>query len=182
VISFRYRLKRARRRFGKSRKGSAAIEFALVAVPFFLLTFGLAEVGMIGLAQTSLNFAISDAGRQIRTGQAQLNGVTEAEMSDQICDGLNDFLLMSCTDTLFIDVDRFDSFVDVGVMDNPLASGQLDDSNFGYAPGAPSDVVVVRAYYRWHIMTPLFEDLLGNVTGGERVLVSTMLFRNEPYL
>ena len=27
-------------RFGKSRRGSAAVEFALVAVPFFMLTFG----------------------------------------------------------------------------------------------------------------------------------------------
>jgi hypothetical protein len=30
-------------------------------------------------------------------------------------------------------------------------------------------------------MTPLFESVFQNISGGERILVSTMMFRNEPY-
>jgi hypothetical protein len=51
----------------------------------------------------------------------------------------------------------------------------------GYQPGQPSDIVVVRAYYRWKVMTPLFEPIFQNISGGERILVSTMMFRNEPF-
>ena len=40
---------------------------------------------------------------------------------------------------------------------------------------------VVRAFYRWHVMTPLFQPVFSNVSNGERVLVSTMMFRNEPF-
>ena len=52
---------------------------------------------------------------------------------------------------------------------------------FGYTPGNASDIVVVRAYYRWKILTPLFEPIFQNVNGGHRILVSTLMFRNEPY-
>ena len=62
---------RSLRRFGRARRGSAAVEFAMVILPFFMLTFGLAEVAMLGFAQTSLDFAVSETARQIRTGRAQ---------------------------------------------------------------------------------------------------------------
>lgn len=175
------KLQRAARRFGRARRGSAAIEFGFVVIPFFLLTFGLAEVALLGLAQTSLNFAVADAGRLIRTGQAQQGGVTQSEIVERICGRLNRFILMSCEDTLFVDVAQFDSFVDVQGQDDPMAGGELDDSSFGYNPGNPSDIVVVRAYYRWQIITPMFQAILGNTSGGERILLSTMMFRNEPY-
>lgn len=172
---------RALRRFGKARQGVAALEFGLVALPFFLLTFGLAEVAMLGFAQTSLNFAVADAGRQIRTGQAQLNGVTYSEIQTLVCNRLNQFLALSCQDTLYLDVDRYDSYAQAGAVASPLQGGNFDDSNIGYSPGAASDIVVVRAYFRWKIMTPLFEPIFGNTSGNERILASTMMFRNEPY-
>ena len=175
------RLRRAARRFKRASEGSAAVEFGLVAVPFFMLIFGMAEVAMLGLGQTSLNYAVAEAGREIRTGEAQRDGVMETEFVQMVCDNLNSFILMSCQDTLFVDVDRFDSFVDLDEQDDPMANGDLDDSNFGFDPGVASDIVVVRAYYRWHLLTPMFEQLLGNVSGGERILISTMMFRNEPF-
>lgn len=174
---------KALRRFARARGGSTIVEFAMVVLPFFLLTFGLAEVAMIGFAQTSLNFAVSDVSRQVRTGQAQMGGVTEAEIRTMLCDGINKFLVMGCDGNLFLDVDRFDSFVDAsnGFV-NPVQNGQFTQNGMGYQPGAPSDIVVVRAYYRWHVITPLFEPIFQNVSGGERILVSTMMFRNEPYM
>lgn len=176
------RLLGAVRRFKRARRGSVAIEFGFVAVPFFFLTFGLAEVAMLGLAQTSLNFAVAEVGREIRTGEAQLGGVTASEFGQRICVKLNRFLVMSCQDTLFVDVDRFDSFVQVSSQQSPIQNdGNIDTSNFGYNPGTASDIVVVRAFYRWHIITPMFEQILRNVSSGDRLLVSTMMFRNEPY-
>lgn len=173
---------KAFRRFARARRGSAAVEFALVLMPFFLLTFGMAEVAMIGFAQTSLDFAVNETARQIRTGQAQSGGVTETQIKAQLCDEVNNFIAMGCDGNLFLDVRRFSSFVDAGNgAQSPIQNNQFSDAGMGYQPGAASDIVVVRAYYRWHVITPLFEPIFQNISGGERILVSTMMFRNEPF-
>ena len=173
---------KAFRRFGRAREGVAALEFAMVALPFFLLTIGLAEISMIGFAQTSLDFAVSETARQIRTGQAQMGGVNEAQIKARLCDEVNGFVVLECDGNLFVDVNTFASFVDAD-NDNqdPIQDGEFQDTGFRYDPGQPSSIVVVRAYYRWEIMTPLFEPVFENVSGGERILISTMMFRNEPY-
>ena len=174
--------KKALRRFGRERKGTAALEFAIVALPFFLLTIGLAEISMIGFAQASLDFAVSETARQIRTGQAQMNGLDQGDIEAQLCSNVNNFIVLSCDGNLYLDVDNFPSFVDAGNAPNqPIQDGEFQEAGMGYAPGAPSAIVVVRAYYRWKIMTPLFEPIFDNVDGGERILFSTMMFRNEPY-
>jgi Flp pilus assembly protein TadG len=173
---------KALRRFARARRGSAAVEFALVLMPFFLLTFGLAEIAMIGFAQTSLDFGISQVARQIRTGQAQMGGMTEAQIKGQLCDEINNFIVMGCGGNLYLDVRRFDSFVAASNnAQNPIQNNNFNSAGMGYQDSQPSDIVVVRAYYRWQIMTPLFESVFQNISGGQRILVSTMMFRNEPY-
>lgn len=173
---------RALRRFSRARRGSAAVEFALVLMPFFLLTFGLAEVAMIGFAQTSLDFAVSETARQIRTGQAQMGGVTEAQIKAQLCDEVNNFIVMGCDGNLYLDVRRFNSFVDASNnVQDPIQNDEFTTAGMGYQNSQPSDIVVVRAYYRWKVMTPLFEPIFQNISGGQRILVSTMMFRNEPF-
>lgn len=174
-------LKRTLRRFGRAKRGAAAVEFALVVLPFFLLMFGMAEISMIGFAQTSLNNAVSETSRQIRTGQAQMGGLGASEIREMLCEELNAFIVMECEGNLYLDVKRFDSFVTAGATADPIQNGQFTDPGFGYSPGAPSDIVVVRAYYRWEVITPMFQPVFSNVANGERVLVSTMMFRNEPY-
>jgi Flp pilus assembly protein TadG len=174
---------RALRRFGRSRRGSAAVEFAIVVLPFFVLTIGLAEISMIGFAQTSLDFGVSEAARQIRTGRAQMDGLDGQDIQDMICAEVTRFMVMDCENNLHLDVDTFTSFVDAGnASADPInEEGEFTDDGMGYSPGAPSDIVVVRAYYEWEIMTPMFEPVFQNVSSGERVLVTTMMFRNEPY-
>lgn len=170
------------KRFARARKGTAAVEFSIVVIPFFLLTFGLAEVSMLGFAQTSLDFAVSETARQIRTGQAQLNGVTEGQIRARLCTEMSKFIIVTCDGNLFLDVDTYPSFAAVGAdTANPIDGGNFNTAGMGYQPGAASDIVVVRAYYRWEIMTPVFEPVFQNVSGGERILMSTMMFRNEPF-
>jgi Flp pilus assembly protein TadG len=175
-------LRRALRRFGRARRGAAAVELALVIVPFFLLVAGLAEVSMIGFAQTSLDFAVSETARRIRTGEDQLANRSYSDIQNDLCSQVNNFLVLSCSGNLYLDVQRFQSFVDAANgQTNPIQSNQFQPA-FGYNPGAPSDVVVVRAYYRWQVMTPLFQPIFQNISGGQRILVSTMMFRDEPYM
>lgn len=155
----------------------------MVAVPFFMLTFGVVEILMIGFAQTSLDFAVAEAGREIRTGRVQQNGVSEAEVNAELCRQVNRFMVLSCDGNLFLDVDSYPSFVAAAAGTiNPIdENGNFQTGGIGFTPGVDSDIVVVRAYYRWEVMTPLFEPVFANTSGGQRVLISSMMFRNEPF-
>ncbi|WP_135211041.1 TadE/TadG family type IV pilus assembly protein [Vitreimonas flagellata] len=172
--------RRALRRFARTEDGAVALEFGFVAVPFFMLTFGLAEVSLMGLAQTNLDYATSEAGREIRTGRAQMGGVTEEEIKEAVCLNFGRFMAVDCEAKLFVDVRTYEAFTDINV-DPPVVDGELQTDGFAYEPGEPSDIVVVRTYYRWHVLTPMFDRILANTNGGERLVVSTMMFRNEPY-
>ncbi len=166
--------------FGRAREGVAAVEFGLVAFPFLLLMIGLVEVCLIGFSQSNLNYAVSQVARDIRTGRAQTDGVSHTEMQTAICDKIDELMHMDCDGKLFLDVKSYPSFVNIDI-DPPVEDGEFDDSNFGFTPGDPSDVVVVRAFYRWHVITPLLGSVFANAGGDERVLAATMMFRNEPF-
>lgn len=168
------------RRFARAKDGATAIEFGLIAAPFFMIVFGMAEVAMVGLAQTNLDYAVSETGREIRTGRAQLAGVSATDIQASVCESFGRFMAVDCDSNLHIDIRQYEAFTDIQTAP-PIVNGELQTAGFQYEPGAPSDIVVVRAYYRWHVMTPLFDRLLANANGGERLIISTMMFRNEPY-
>lgn len=175
------RIVRKWKAFRRARRGTAALEFAIVILPFFLLTIGLAEISMIGFTQTTLDYAVAEVARDIRTGRAQMSGLSEGAIVDRLCGNMNQFMALDCDGNLFLDVDRFNSFVEAGAGNTDPIQNNTFSPTPSYSPGAPSDIVVVRAYYRWEILTPLFEPVFENVSGGQRILVSTMMFRNEPY-
>ena len=62
----------------------------------------------------------------------------------------------------------------------PITNGNLDN-NFGYQPGGPGDIVVVRLMYQWPVYVSLLGLNLSDLSGGKRLLMSTVAFRNEPY-
>jgi Flp pilus assembly pilin Flp len=51
------------RRFGRSEDGSAAIEFALIAGPLFMLLFGIIEISRAYWIQGALAYAVEQAAR-----------------------------------------------------------------------------------------------------------------------
>jgi len=173
-------LRRALRRFARRKDGAAALEFALVAMPFFLLLTALAEVSLMSFAQTNLDLAISDLGRTIRTGQASDGEMDAQDVKSMVCTRLNRIMRLDCGENLYVDVDVYDTFNDVN-NPVPLANGALDQSDIGVETTHPGDIVLVRGYYRWEVITPFFQSIFGNVNGTDRLMVSSMLFRNEPW-
>ena len=63
--------KRLFRAFRRNNRGSAAVEFSLIAVPFFALFFAIVETGIVFFASQVLETATQDSARMIMTGQAQ---------------------------------------------------------------------------------------------------------------
>jgi len=76
--------KRGVGRFRRDRKGSAAVEFALVAPIFFALLFAILETGFVFFAGQTLETVTQDVSRLVMTGQAQNIGYTEVQFKDGI--------------------------------------------------------------------------------------------------
>ena len=167
---------RLARRFVRQQSGVAAVEFGMVAVPFLALIFAILESSIIFFAGQALETAVADTGRLIMTGQAQQQGFDQAAFKNAVCAKI--FGLFDCANGIFIDVKSFPSFAAM-TMPSPLdAQGNLVN-NFGYAPGGPCDIVLVRLYYRWPVYVSLLK--LDNMAGGKQLLIATSAFRNEPY-
>jgi Flp pilus assembly protein TadG len=166
------------RRFWRSTRGSAAIEFSMIAPAFFAFLFPMFEIGITFAADAVLQNAVNDAARQIRTGAVQTSGLTAAEFRQMVCEELT--IPLTCDDALLkIDVRTGTNF---GQSLN--AQGQFRD-DYRFTPGGPGDVVVVRALYAWEPLTPFlgsFMDAMKDANGnGKAILQATAAFRNEPY-
>ncbi|MHA1545706.1 MAG: TadE/TadG family type IV pilus assembly protein [Alphaproteobacteria bacterium] len=167
------------RRFGKSRDGVAAVEFAIVAAPFFAILFAIFETAFVFYADLMLDTGLAQAARMVRTGQAQTAGFDETAFRDSVCDKVYGFI--DCTAGLEIDVRSFPNFDDVTVPD-PLDVGGNLQTNFTYDPGSEGDVVVARAFFEWNLLTPMpYGSGLGNMSSGNRLLIASATFRNEPF-
>lgn len=167
------------RRFVAARRGATAVEFALVAAPFLALMFGVLELGLVFMVSTTLDNATEAAARTIRTGQLQTAGGGPESFKTAICDNMT-WLGSSCGAKLTVDVRTFPKFADVS-MTEPVADGEVDSSMTDFVAGNGEDIVVVRAYYEWTLITPMLNAGLANLGGTKRLIYSTVTFRNEPY-
>src|SRR5258707_11028519 len=94
-------------RFRRNRRGSAAVEFALVAPVFFALLFAIIETAIIFFASQVLETVTQNSARMILTGQAQNQALTQQQFHDQVvCPaGSIALVLFSCSATgIYIDV------------------------------------------------------------------------------
>jgi Flp pilus assembly protein TadG len=172
------RVRRLARRFLAKSGGTAAIEFALIAMPFFSLMMAIFETTVIYFASTTLEDATDVVGRMIRTGQAQEQGLTASQFKQLICNQVNMFL--SCDGRLVVDVRSFPDFQDVSFPPPLDANGDLNN-NTQFQPGAAGNVVIVRVFYTWKVITPVLGATLSNMSGGDRLLTAVTAFRNEPF-
>ena len=180
VMRFRARLRGAIKTLIRSERGAAAVEMALVATPFFMLLFGIIEIGMIFLISASLENGMDIAARTIRTGQFQTGSTTTAAaFKTSICNTFGWFQ-SDCTANLYVDVRTFSTFSAI-TAPQPVSNGSFNSSALTFTPGGPNDIVVVRAYYQWPLIAPFFDRALQQLNGGVALLTSTFAFRNEPY-
>lgn len=167
------------RRFIRQPSGATAVEFGLIAVPFFFLKFAIIETAMVFWAGQVLESGVADAARDIRTGQVQSQGVGEAQFRTMVCDEIG--VLFDCDARLAIDVQRAATF-DALDLSRPAVNGAGEfTGGFGFQPGVGSETVVVRAFYRWPLMFNFFGLDASDIGGRQRLLVATNAFRNEPF-
>ena len=168
------------RRFAQERHGVTAIEFGIVAVPFFGLLLGTIEVALVFFATQLIDSGLSEAGRLIRTGQAQAQGFSETQFKQQVCSKV--VILSDCLSKLKLDVRTYQDFEGTQAnLDIPIDENGNLIENFAYQPGVGGDIILVRAFYEWKTIVPNLGLGPGNLANGNRLLASTVAFRNEPF-
>lgn len=192
--------KRLFRRFRDDREGAAALEFALLAIPFLMLVFATFETFLAFAGEQLMANAVDTMARKIRTGEitfglGKSTDMTESEFREAFCAEVAVLRMCSSSEAttpakLYLDVRQFASFADMP-KDVPRVSSaeysDLDTSEFAFSPGGPESKNMVRAYYRWQVMTDLIRPYITNIRPAGTVLptdfliVSTSAFQNEKY-
>ena len=167
-------------RFARARQGATAVEFAIVALPFMILLFGIIELGTVFLVSATLDNATERAARMIRTGEFQTGGNTSKDDFRGLVCGRMAFLSSPCVATLKVDVRTFDSFNDVAAAAG-IGGATFEEDDGCWSLGKPTDIVLVETRYEWTLFTPLLDRALENMGDGKRAITSVATFRNEPY-
>ncbi|MEM6461552.1 MAG: TadE/TadG family type IV pilus assembly protein [Pseudomonadota bacterium] len=177
----------------RDENGGVAIEFAFLAIPFFLLVFAIIETCLTFGAEQTMNYAVDKLGRELRTGQitfatGESTDMTEQEFRTALCNEVSVFF--NCGDDvdqrLFVDLQSYATFAAIPTT-VPLSSGELDTSGFSFSPGGPSTINMLRAYYIRGIAVDLFRPYLANIKAqgdadpDHYLIVATTAYRNEAY-
>lgn len=186
--------RRALLTFLRSRDGASAVEFAIVAMPFLALVGATLEAGITYFAQEILQQAVTDAGRQIYTGQFQANntGVTDSTTL------LNNFRTAMCMPggkprvTIFpcanvrISITKAASFSSATPVQATATDPKTGVSNWNagfasYTCARASDVVVIQAAVDMPVFFPLLGAAKATLPNGRRVLQAAAVFQVEPF-
>lgn len=166
------------RRLVRDERGAAAVEFAFIALPFFALIGAIIETSLVFLANQILETAVGDAGRLIRTGQAQQQGFNATQFKTEICNRL--YILIDCSG-VSVDVRTSSTFTAASIASPIDASGKFENANFTYNAGKASEIVVVRAYYEFPLIFSGLGLNLADLANGKRLIGAVTAFRNEPF-
>jgi Flp pilus assembly protein TadG len=166
--------------FGRDTSGAMAVEFALVVAPLLFMLFAIIELALVFLVSSTLDNATTQTARTIRTGAVQTaGGSTATSIRNTICANLG-WLQAQCQTNLSVDVRTFSQFTNPTIPD-PVSNGVFNTGSLTYAPGAQGDIVLVRAFYRWKLITPFLNGGLQRLNNGVTMLTASATFRNEPY-
>jgi Flp pilus assembly protein TadG len=178
-----------RRLRADANKGSAAVEFAMIAPIFFVLLMGTMEAGIMFFAQSTLQNALNDTARLVRTGQTACyttSGgncvpMTAGQFRTALCSEAG-ILLQDCAgSSLQFDVTAYPAGFGGASNSSPLNGSNNLPTLTNFNVGNPCDVVLVRAFYKWPVLVPGLDYFLINMAGNFHLMATAAAFRNEPF-
>lgn len=182
---------RRARRFLRDDRGVTAVEFGLLAPPFFAILGAILETSVVFLSGQVLDTAVQDVSRLIRTGQAQQAAMSAEGFKTAVCDRVLG-LFRDCDgpEGLHVEVQVIDTFSDVDL--TPPVNWTCDEDEDeaacadwtrpeAFTPGQGSSIVTVQVYYQWPLVLSVDWLGLSNLPNGKRLMAAAAAFRNEPF-
>jgi len=192
------RLAGAVKRFRADERGATAVEFGLLALPFFLIAMAVMTIGSQHLSAHLLDRGVAEASRKLRTGEAQKAGMTLKDFRKLVCDSAGS--IIDCGESLLaVHVQSKDRFADLTISSCLDKDGELaappgaPDDNIRTRSGDASKAVLVLVCYDWKAGIGLW-NTIWNLIAAEKseeaeeterpdkiILSAVAAFRSEPY-
>jgi hypothetical protein len=181
------------RRFGRNDGGSAAVEFAIVAIPFFMFIFCLVGCSLYFFMVSSLERGMDQASRLIRTGQAVTNKMTVDDFRQTICSGAGQWINCKKVEVWVQPYDDWSKItsgtnIDGSGVHSCLGANEVvlnNSANYGkliaVQAGTASTVVIVTVCYPWDFASKIPFINLQNMQNGSMMMQTSTAFRSEPY-
>jgi Flp pilus assembly protein TadG len=181
----------------RNTDGATAVEFALVAAPFFALLIAILDVALIFVAQEALETAVEQAARLVLTGQATCATVTTsctpltaATFKQTVCNELPGAFTCGSTAPsgtgytmtgVMVDLQTATAFTSANTGAPALTySGGSVSNIWQFQPGQAGSIEVMRVMYQWPVFPGPLNLNFANLTNGAYLLMATAVFRNEP--
>jgi len=174
------RLIGAARRLPGAREGSTAVEFSLIALPFFVILVAIFQVGIVFLAQHELETAVEKVSRGLLTGATKTANTSKAAFVASICNDLPAFFTCS---KIMVDLRTASAFSSANVSAPTLtydASGNVNNA-WQFDLGGSDQIMVLRVMYQFPVLPGMMNFNLANLSNGYRLLMATSVFQTEPY-
>ncbi|HZR62492.1 MAG TPA: TadE/TadG family type IV pilus assembly protein [Xanthobacteraceae bacterium] len=171
---------RPHRNFSRCTKAATAVEFALVATPFFALLMALVQTGIVFFASRVLDEVAEQTSRYVLTGQAQTGGLTQAQFATYVCNNVP--AIFNCAN-IMINVSNYATFAAANTATPTLtfdANGNVTNQ-WSWSPGQAGSIVIMQLMYQWPVKLGPLGFNLSNLSNGNRLLISTVAFKTEPY-
>ncbi|MHA7970516.1 TadE/TadG family type IV pilus assembly protein [Rhizobium sp. CAU 1783] len=168
---------RLHQRLLRDEKGAAAIEFALLAMPFLMLVFAILEVSLMFFIDSGLDSALQRTAREVRTGAAASNSWDLQKFKARVCENMT--FSFGCSDTLLVSTQVMSDFSSRSYKSG-VQNGVLSVQE-SFSPGGSGDYVLIQAYLPWDSTLAFAGIKAHTLQDGRYVLAAAALFRNEPF-
>lgn len=165
------------RSMSKDREGSAAIEFAILVLPFFVVIFAIAEIAIMFFVDSGLDAALHKAVRQVRVGVAKSGNWDVTKFKQVVCGELS--FSFDCSSKLKVRATLVTDMSSI-TKGSPISGGNLnvtEDFNLGDS----GSYVLVQAFLPWNPTFKLYSISSAQLSDGSYVLGSAELIKNEPF-
>lgn len=172
------------RTFASDKRGTTALEFGIVAMPFMMFAFGIMGTGLHFFTQNALEHAVETTARKIRTGQAQQGGTTVSQFKQMLVAEAGPM----------IDIGKLQVQMQTGNQWTDITPGSCVDAAGDAASGTGNDtdtldqhgggagqVVLVTACYEWELAQILSFLQFDQLNNGSGMIQASTTFRTEPF-
>ena len=172
------RLRRRARAFWHDQSGATAVEFGLIALPFFMMILAMLDVGVYMFAERAAKAGVMEFTRQVRTGRLADN-LNTAQIKKCIC--ASAYMSMFKCEDVKINMTKVSAFGPPGQPPRDETTNAVDDSGFSLSQPKAGEIVNVAAYVPWTRITPMGQPPNTFVSGNEYLIVARSSFRTEPF-
>lgn len=155
----------------------AALEFALLGLPFLALLLATFDIAFYFFRDHVLQASAAAGARSVRTGQVGRAANQAGVFRDAVCGAAAP--AFACNELVF-DVRRWNSFSEIATLP-PITFDQSGaPSNAVFQPGAPSQVQTIRIVAQHRFVTPFLSRAVSG-SSGQVFLNATVIIRGEPW-